>query len=830
MGVTLERLAAGRSNDYSERETYYRRATGSELVLDPHGSALRPLPEIKLSASVVIPAWNAADTLAQCLIAIEQSSFNRRWGARLEVIVVDDGSTDATWELLQRLDLQLRLVAVQQRHHSRAQTQNTGIAIAEGDVIISCDADMILAPFSIEELVKRHQVLEDVMLIGFRGDVSRDDPRIRPAVLREQLPEIVSPFDRDVRLRHGAWGWPDNMCRDSGHLKRLRQDRPILMADGSRWNLPGLVYGALFSLRRSDFVAMDGYDERFYGWGCEDTLVGVRGLALGRYIVPVYSAAGLHIAHGDRSPRKWQEFAANRRVFQGILQAPFTTHGQQWLRCAPERILRRLERGPAGGLSANGYLARAEDALRSDLSDPSRRGKHWHTLGRNDDAAAAFGEVRGTPVDEAWALFDRGKALRAAGRFEEAVDVQARAAEDGALAGSPWPAVELALALAALGQFRPARQQLERALAVDPHNPAVEFLLRRTLSRHLERAAQYERQGEDALAAACYEAALIQNPDNPTAQVARGLCLARLGRGEAVRPASRSAMSSSSSAMRSSAASRTAGSRRAEGAAPAQGADYAGRGKAEAAARLEEAAVHIAAGRLELAHAAIEQARRSRPQAREIAGQMEALGAAARRRRPLPNPAWLAAAVNDLPGWLGADEAELLAALAIGGLAACGAEPPVLVEIGRYCGKATALLGLAARALGRNDAHILAVDEPSLGRAPDGRAAVDALRGTMRQLGIDHLIRLAPEEEAAPWEACSRLVLVDGRHDAEGVQADVARYAPKLARDGFLVFHDYAGYFPDVQRCVDDLLAGGRWAFVAQAASLIALARAGQEA
>ena len=112
-----------------------------------------------LSASVVIPAWNAGDTLEQCLIAIEQSTFNRKYQQQLEVVVVDDGSTDCTWKLLEQLRLNVRLKAVRQAQHSRSHTQNTGIAVAEGDVIICFDANMILMPFSIEEMVRRHQVL-----------------------------------------------------------------------------------------------------------------------------------------------------------------------------------------------------------------------------------------------------------------------------------------------------------------------------------------------------------------------------------------------------------------------------------------------------------------------------------------------------------------------------------------------------------------------------------------------------------------------------------------------------------------------------------------------
>src|SRR5262249_9658077 len=127
---------------------------------------------------------------------------------------------------------------------------------------------------------------------------------------------------------------------------RLGEGECHITSDGIRWTLSNMVYGALFSLARKDFTAMDGYDERFYGWGCEDTLVGVRALALKNYIIPVYSAAGLHIAHGDRSPRKWQEFSANRRIFQSILRAPFVPGNQQWLGSATRRVHEHFEHMP----------------------------------------------------------------------------------------------------------------------------------------------------------------------------------------------------------------------------------------------------------------------------------------------------------------------------------------------------------------------------------------------------------------------------------------------------------------------------------------------------
>ena len=791
---TLEQQAHAHDNDYTDLEALYRYETGGELVSDPYASVRQEVP-VTLTASVVIPAWNAQGTLAQCLLAIEQSSFNRKYPGQLEVIVVDDGSVDGTWAVLEQLRLGLRLKAVQQAHHSRAHTQNTGIALASGDVIISCDADMILTPFSIEEMVKRHQVLEDVMLIGFRGDIQPTDARIHPRMLEEQLPHFLPPYMRDTRLNY-AGGWPESMCRDSEHLKRLGKGKRIIMPDGSRWDLPGIVYGALFSLRRSDFVAMDGYDERFYGWGCEDTLVGVRAMAMNRYIVPVYSAAGLHIAHGDRSRRKWQEFAANSRVFHTILHTPFVPGQARWLPRASTRVHRCLEREPIESRRVEMCSCLYEPFDRA-LADPDQRGKYLHSLGRYTEAALAFEAVEDTPEQEAWALFDRGKALRSAGRFDEAVDALEEAMH--LLPQSAWPCIELTLVLAAQERFTEARTRLEQARRLEPANSWVKFLLHQPLSRHLGRAEAYAHQDDHLLAVRDYEAALVLEPASVNAAIGRVLSLAATGqeaRARAVLPIY--------------SAGRVAHENRV----------YA------CSAYVRLARFYLTRGEVGLAKVALEEARRLRPGDQEVMNTMNEVHALAESAYPLVVTRQITRKIQAIPGWLSDDEADLLIALVLkAALSAQGAgdKPLTLVEIGSYCGRATVAMGLTLRGLGCENAHILSVDEPGIGLAPGNRVPREILRAGCQEHGLADMVIYAPEEEARPWERASHLLLVDGRHDYAGVREDVERYAPALVPGGLLLFHDYASYFPDVQRYVNELLVGGAYAFVAQAESLIAL-------
>lgn len=78
--------------------------------------------------SVIVPAYNAAAYLAEAL----ESALQQR-GAELEVVVVDDGSTDDTWNVANRFRPRVRIL----------QQTNRGIAAARNAALKTCDAPFI---------------------------------------------------------------------------------------------------------------------------------------------------------------------------------------------------------------------------------------------------------------------------------------------------------------------------------------------------------------------------------------------------------------------------------------------------------------------------------------------------------------------------------------------------------------------------------------------------------------------------------------------------------------------------------------------------------------
>ena len=170
MTSILDELAT-RSNDYSDIEPRYRSLGLGSLSAPP--IACPPPPTLSPPpTTIVIPCWNAASTLERCFEAIERSSFNRRHPERLTVIAVDDGSSDATWELLRNASPAFQLIAVRQDRGSRAVAMNTGLAFAEGDFVVSLDSDVILPPHALEHLVAAHVAAPHDCICGFRAEVA----------------------------------------------------------------------------------------------------------------------------------------------------------------------------------------------------------------------------------------------------------------------------------------------------------------------------------------------------------------------------------------------------------------------------------------------------------------------------------------------------------------------------------------------------------------------------------------------------------------------------------------------------------------------------------
>ncbi|MGB8287627.1 glycosyltransferase [Rhizobium ruizarguesonis] len=98
--------------------------------------------------SFLIPAHNAADTLAQCLASLQQQSRSN-WQA----VAVDDGSTDDTWEVLESIaKTDSRILRARQPNAGAAAARNHAARLAAAPLLCMLDADDWLDPTFIESM------------------------------------------------------------------------------------------------------------------------------------------------------------------------------------------------------------------------------------------------------------------------------------------------------------------------------------------------------------------------------------------------------------------------------------------------------------------------------------------------------------------------------------------------------------------------------------------------------------------------------------------------------------------------------------------------------
>ena len=98
----------------------------------------------KIRFSVVIPAYNEEFYLADCLRSLAEQTF----GGRVEVIVVDNNSTDSTAEIARAAGV----TVLSEPERGVCQARQCGTVSARGEIVVSADADSVYHPEWLSEI------------------------------------------------------------------------------------------------------------------------------------------------------------------------------------------------------------------------------------------------------------------------------------------------------------------------------------------------------------------------------------------------------------------------------------------------------------------------------------------------------------------------------------------------------------------------------------------------------------------------------------------------------------------------------------------------------
>ncbi|MEC3881713.1 glycosyltransferase family 2 protein [Parapedobacter sp. 10938] len=164
-----------------------------------------------MDISVVIPLYNEAESLPELTAWIRRVMDDHRF--RYEIILVDDGSTDGSWTVIEGLKvMNPKISAVKfRRNYGKSAALNVGFAAAQGDVIITMDADLQDSPDEIPELYRRITQDEFDLVSGWKQ--KRHDP------LSKTMPTKL--FNAVTRSMSGIHNLHDFNCGLKAYRKEV---------------------------------------------------------------------------------------------------------------------------------------------------------------------------------------------------------------------------------------------------------------------------------------------------------------------------------------------------------------------------------------------------------------------------------------------------------------------------------------------------------------------------------------------------------------------------------------------------------------------------------
>lgn len=113
--------------------------------------------------SIIVPTFNRRERLERLLLALDNAA---QQNPPFEVVVVVDGATDGSVEMLRNLRTTYALRVFEQANQGPAAARNLGIANARADIILFLDDDVIPVDGLIERHLRRHQDDDHAVVIG----------------------------------------------------------------------------------------------------------------------------------------------------------------------------------------------------------------------------------------------------------------------------------------------------------------------------------------------------------------------------------------------------------------------------------------------------------------------------------------------------------------------------------------------------------------------------------------------------------------------------------------------------------------------------------------
>ncbi|MGR5066585.1 glycosyltransferase [Photobacterium sp. DNB22_13_2] len=261
--------------------------------------------------SVITPTYNRAELLNETLESLSEQDFSRE---KFEVIVIDDGSSDHTQQVVEsyRDKMNIQYHFQSDRGYRVAKARNIGIENSRFDYTLFFDSGMI----GRANLLQTHytalsQGMDDVFIgeaLGF-DEVETHN--------RESIEAALASLDREALFRVLLSEEKYRDCRRPFFASVNHDLTDVLHS----WVLFWTCHA---SCRTSDLLEIGGFDENYRSWGAEDIELALRLVQHQKRINVIADPVAIHLPHEKNTVKREQSLLYNLYYTHGKHRLPQT--------------------------------------------------------------------------------------------------------------------------------------------------------------------------------------------------------------------------------------------------------------------------------------------------------------------------------------------------------------------------------------------------------------------------------------------------------------------------------------------------------------------------
>lgn len=239
--------------------------------------------------SVIVPVYNRFENFRSLFLCLLKQ--NKKFD---ELIIADDGSNENIinyiTDLLPKVNFKIKHIYHEDKGFRKTRILNEAVKNSMGDLLIFCDQDLIFG----EDYVERMSETEE-----------KEFRMCRPCNTEEiEKNEIIKKLESGVEYKKCIENIPIEY--ENSVNKALKKDRVRRILKRLKLKKRGIkLLGMSYSLWKKDYRNINGYDEKYIGWGYEDDDFGNRLTASGVRGIEVYTdQILLHLWHQVSSSKK----------------------------------------------------------------------------------------------------------------------------------------------------------------------------------------------------------------------------------------------------------------------------------------------------------------------------------------------------------------------------------------------------------------------------------------------------------------------------------------------------------------------------------------------